>query len=480
MKISQLNREDTLTTKTNGIDLDAKSRIGATINKHIVALQTLIDLVPDNSDVLNQIKTLKDSLSQKINLNSNVLEQQIRVPASIAVQTLTREIDKNPEGNIDKLVTTVSNDSRDKISPESLIQMFSANNAGLTPKEYAGLEKSGAIPKAELTENILSTLKTIIPVKFIKQLTANTINQYYYICNLATNSLNYQDEYKESDVIKHIADKISTTVFNENEIKKSKLKTAIIGFLSSAPDAIINVGRIEVLLPLAMITAYHALINEPLSSTTDLKEFAKTLYEQYYPKYGENTSVIITKHLIKEGYPKNIVDDAVNSTLLNEGLVKNMARAAILAGMLLMPNRAPANIPSNNDHSHYTQQLNDVESAKRYVEKWLDKLKYNERQWVRYGLGDPETWANDNATTSSVDIPTIIRRSYIYTGEDLLIWMRWITSPEHRNIRRGIGLDTPDWVRYWADDQNRSQAINLYPDLRNEINNLPHRLQLRP
>jgi len=75
MKYNDINREDNLGGyPTSRMDLDGASRIGPTIGRNLVELETLIRLLPNGSQILPKLHELKTLISSVVPISSRMVE----------------------------------------------------------------------------------------------------------------------------------------------------------------------------------------------------------------------------------------------------------------------------------------------------------------------------------------------------------------------------------------------------------------------
>lgn len=148
MQLKSIENEADLVDQPTASDLDAASRLGPVINKHLTSLEALCRLIPDCAGEITKIKDLRNSISQKINLQSNVLETPITVEQRVqqhshkAVGELTNKLRDMAKGSskldydsIDRVMTEIG--QQNKVTPDDLHKLFAASHGGMTPDDYA-------------------------------------------------------------------------------------------------------------------------------------------------------------------------------------------------------------------------------------------------------------------------------------------------------------------------------------------------------
>jgi hypothetical protein len=148
MNLKSIETEANLVNEPTASDLDAASRLGPTINKHLTSLEALCKLIPDCSDALGKIKELRKSFADKISLQPNVLEapltleQQVKHHSQRSVghlETKLKDMAKSSENlgydAIDKVMKDISN--QDGITPDDLHKLFVSSHGGMTPDDFA-------------------------------------------------------------------------------------------------------------------------------------------------------------------------------------------------------------------------------------------------------------------------------------------------------------------------------------------------------
>lgn len=74
MKLSSIKSEANLLNDPEGHDIDVIDKLGPSIHKHLGSLEALCKLIPDNIEIAKCLANLKNELSRKIQIQSNVLE----------------------------------------------------------------------------------------------------------------------------------------------------------------------------------------------------------------------------------------------------------------------------------------------------------------------------------------------------------------------------------------------------------------------
>lgn len=167
MKLKNLAENNN--SHTVGIDLDVASRLGPTINKHLVALETLSKLLPNSSALCNKIEDLKHDFEACVSLQNNVLEknaidiaqltleQQLHSPVHPAVKDLEVELKalgksgKSTNGQqISDLVKKVA--EKNSVTINDLNKMFMSSHGNATPHHYITLAKDGVLKETQERE----------------------------------------------------------------------------------------------------------------------------------------------------------------------------------------------------------------------------------------------------------------------------------------------------------------------------------------
>ena len=166
MKLQNLSENSAAISNPVGMDLDVATRLGPTIQKHLVALETLARLLPNSSSICSKLAELKSDFESCVSMNSNVLEkdaidivnltleQQLHSPVHPAVKDLETELkDMGKTGNtisnsaITAKVNAVA--SRNKVTPSDLDKMFKATHGNATADHYVKLAKDGVLKEQE-------------------------------------------------------------------------------------------------------------------------------------------------------------------------------------------------------------------------------------------------------------------------------------------------------------------------------------------
>lgn len=156
MKLRSIENEASLVNEPTASDLDAASRLGPTINKHLTSLETLCKLLPECGTILNSIQALRDEFANKIQLQGNVLEspiqieQQVRQHSQKSVGHLENKLKDLAKGSekldyqtIDRAMQEISRTN--SITPDDLHKLFAASHGGMTPDDYAKAVRNRSI-----------------------------------------------------------------------------------------------------------------------------------------------------------------------------------------------------------------------------------------------------------------------------------------------------------------------------------------------
>jgi len=148
MNLKSIENEANIIDQPTVNDLDAASRIGPIINKHLTSLEALCKLVPNCQDDLSKLQELRKSLSQKINLQLNVLEapfareQHVQHHSQKSVGNLENKLKSLAKGSgkidydtIDREMQEISR--QNGVTANDLHKLFAASHGGMTPDDYA-------------------------------------------------------------------------------------------------------------------------------------------------------------------------------------------------------------------------------------------------------------------------------------------------------------------------------------------------------
>lgn len=183
MKLKSIETEANLVNEPTANDLDAASRIGPMINKHLTSLEALCKLIPDCSNALGKIKDLRAAFAEKISLQPNVLEtpvtmeQQVKQSSQQSVGNLEKKLTDMAKGpakldynTIDSAMKEISRANR--VTPDDLHKLFVASHGGMTPDDYAKAVRDKSINEqiAELYDTLHDTLGESVWVAISKEL----------------------------------------------------------------------------------------------------------------------------------------------------------------------------------------------------------------------------------------------------------------------------------------------------------------------
>lgn len=148
MKLRSIENEASLVNEPTASDLDAASRLGPTINKHLTSLEALCKLLPECGTILNSIHALRDEFANKIQLQGNVLEspiqieQQVKQHSQKSVGRLENKLKDLAKGSakldyqtIDHAMQEIS--KTNGVTPDDLHKLFAASHGGMKPDDYA-------------------------------------------------------------------------------------------------------------------------------------------------------------------------------------------------------------------------------------------------------------------------------------------------------------------------------------------------------
>lgn len=184
MKLKSIETEADLINEPTARDLDAASRLGPTINKHLTSLEALCKLIPDCSGLMGKIKELRTEFGNKIQLQGNVLEspmqneQQVQHHSQKSVGHLENKLkdmgkgsDKIDYPSIDSAMQQIS--QQDGITPDDLHKLFAASHGGMSPDDYAKAVRDRSINEeiATLFDELSETLGESVWIAITKRLT---------------------------------------------------------------------------------------------------------------------------------------------------------------------------------------------------------------------------------------------------------------------------------------------------------------------
>lgn len=163
MKLENLS--ENLGMHSTGVDIDVASRLGPTINKHLIALSTLSKLLPNSTVLQTKLEELKQDFETSVSLHSNVLEknaidivnltleQQLHAPVHQAVKDLEIELKQegkrgktSANGEISAKIKTVA--ERNNVTVNDLNKMFMASHGNTTPHDYVKMVKDGSVKES--------------------------------------------------------------------------------------------------------------------------------------------------------------------------------------------------------------------------------------------------------------------------------------------------------------------------------------------
>lgn len=148
MNLKSIENEANLVSNPTANDIDAASRLGPIVNKHLTSLEALCRLIPDCNTELDKIQELRNQLSKKINLQLNVLEAPIATEQHVQyhsqksvgqledkLKDMAKATGKIDYDSIDKEMQEIS--KTNNVTPDDLHKLFSASHGGMTPDDYA-------------------------------------------------------------------------------------------------------------------------------------------------------------------------------------------------------------------------------------------------------------------------------------------------------------------------------------------------------
>lgn len=163
MKLKTLS--ENISPVQGGLDLDVANRLGPTVLKHIVSLETLSKLLPNTAEICAKLEELKHAFETSVSLQSNVLEknaidainltleQQLHSPVHPAVKDLENELKSVGKtgksihnSQISSMVKKIA--EKNRVSVNDLNKMFMASHGNSTPYHYMELARNGQIKEA--------------------------------------------------------------------------------------------------------------------------------------------------------------------------------------------------------------------------------------------------------------------------------------------------------------------------------------------
>ena len=148
MNLKSIENEANLVNEPTASDLDAASRLGPTINKHLASLETLCKLIPDCDNATSKLKELRQIFARQLSLQPNVLETPITLEQTVQhhsqksighLENKLKDMGKSSASidynSIDKAMKEISQNNG--VTPDDLHKLFVASHGGMTPDDYA-------------------------------------------------------------------------------------------------------------------------------------------------------------------------------------------------------------------------------------------------------------------------------------------------------------------------------------------------------
>jgi hypothetical protein len=150
MNLAQLEKPTvTIISSRPKVDMDAITHFGPAVARHLNALSSICEYIPNSENLKNQVEDLKSLFSTYIPLQDNMLEktdveeQMVKHEALKAVGMLRNELVKYGRSGkpiTDETVNRIMKDvlaKNDRTDINSLMQTWKSSKAGLTPLQWA-------------------------------------------------------------------------------------------------------------------------------------------------------------------------------------------------------------------------------------------------------------------------------------------------------------------------------------------------------